>query len=110
MTQNTNTKYREKHKIRIQNIDKYKLQINCAPKENRKAADVRTRELLIIHGNFHLNSNIQRLYMSRKEDEWNLVSVKATILNENRSIQKYINKMAPNDVDRMSEACIDAGK
>lgn len=37
------------------------------------------------------------MYTSQKEDEWGLVSVKATVLDKTQSMQEYISKMAVED-------------
>ena len=64
-------------------------------KEEMEAADVKTRKLLTMHVGFH--SNVQKLYTSRKECEWGLVSIQVTIQDETRNIQEYIRKMAAKD-------------
>ncbi|KAF7647540.1 hypothetical protein LDENG_00171040 [Lucifuga dentata] len=61
------------------------------------ATDVKTRKLLTMHGGFHPKSSTLRLYAQRKEGGRGLVSIRATIQDETRSIQEYIRKMAPQD-------------
>uniref|UniRef100_A0A8C4WGB1 Reverse transcriptase domain-containing protein n=1 Tax=Gopherus evgoodei TaxID=1825980 RepID=A0A8C4WGB1_9SAUR len=78
-------------------VIRYPAGIVSWPKEDMEAADVKTRKLLTMHGGFHPKSNTQRLYTSRKEGGQGLVSVKATVLDETRSIQEYISKTAPKD-------------
>ncbi|KAF7644738.1 hypothetical protein LDENG_00216610, partial [Lucifuga dentata] len=58
------------------------------------ATDVKTGKLLTMHGGFHPKSSTLRLYAQQKEGGRGLVSVRATIQNETRSIQEYIRKMA----------------
>lgn len=45
----------------------------------------------------HLKSNIQKLYINQKENRWDLVSARVSILDETQTIQVYISKMAPKD-------------
>ena len=54
--------------------------------EEMEAADVKTRKLLTMRGGFHPNFNVQRLYTSRKEGGWGLVSGKVTIQDETHNI------------------------
>lgn len=39
-------------------------------KDDIKMIDVETPKLFTTHGNFHTRVNIERLYTSRKESEW----------------------------------------
>ncbi|KAF7649568.1 hypothetical protein LDENG_00139440 [Lucifuga dentata] len=61
------------------------------------ATDVKTRKFLTMHGGFHPKSRTLRLYAQRKEGGRGLVSVRATIQDETRTIQEYNRKMAPQD-------------
>ncbi|XP_050771922.1 LOW QUALITY PROTEIN: adhesion G protein-coupled receptor E3-like [Gopherus flavomarginatus] len=88
-------------KNKIHTINRYALLVIRYPagivswsKEDMEAADVKTRKLLTMHGGFHPKSNTQRLYTSRKEGRRGLVSIKATVLDETRSIQEYIRREA----------------
>ena len=55
-----------------------------------EGANVKTRKLLTMHKGFHPKSNVQRLYISQKEDGQGLVSIQVTIQNETQNIQEYI--------------------
>ena len=66
-------------------------------KEEMAAANVKTRKLPTMHGDFHSKSNVQRLYTSQKEGGQGLVSVQVTIQDETQNIQQCISKMAPKD-------------
>lgn len=52
--------------------------------------------LLRMHENFHPKSKIQRLYTSRKEGEWGVMSVRADRYTKHAKIYQ-ISKMAPKD-------------
>lgn len=47
-------------------------------KEEMEAANIKTKKLLTMHGNFHPKSNTQKFYTSRKEGG---MSLKATNLH-----------------------------
>uniref|UniRef100_A0A672JIY3 Myeloid-specific peroxidase n=1 Tax=Salarias fasciatus TaxID=181472 RepID=A0A672JIY3_SALFA len=55
-----------------------------------------------MHGEFHPKSSILRLYTKRKEGGRGLVSVRATIQEETKSLHEYTEKMSPSD-DLLSE-------
>ena len=80
-----------------QPVIRYPASIVSWTKEEMEAADVKTFKLLTMQGGFHPKYNVQRLYTSRKEGGWGLVSVQVTILDETQNIQEYIHKKAPKD-------------
>ncbi|KAF7652696.1 hypothetical protein LDENG_00093600 [Lucifuga dentata] len=59
------------------------------------ATNVKTQKLFTMHRGLHPKSSTLRLYAQQKEGDRGLVSVRAAIQDETRSIQEYIRKMAP---------------
>lgn len=65
-------------------IIRYPASIMSWPRKDTKAAAVKTQKLFTMYGGFHPNT--WRLY--RKEISRNLLSVKASVLDETQSIQE----------------------
>lgn len=78
-------------------VMRYPASILSWPKKAIEAADVKTQKLLTRYKSFHPKSKTQKLYTREKEGGQDLVSMKATVLDETQSIQEYINKMAAKD-------------
>ncbi|TWW73339.1 hypothetical protein D4764_15G0007330 [Takifugu flavidus] len=91
-----------KHKIQTINtytlpVIRYPAGIIPWPLEEIQATDIKTRKLLTMHGGFHPNSSVLRLYTKRKEGGRGLVNVQTIVQEETTSLQEYIKKMAPTD-------------
>jgi len=52
--------------------------------------DIDTRKLLTMHGGFSMNSDVDRLYLSRKKGSRGLISVKFAIEHEERNLSFYV--------------------
>ena len=59
-------------------------------KDELKAMDVRTRKLLTMCGVFHMKSNVDRLYMKRKEGGRGLMSVMECVKGEEIALKEYV--------------------
>ena len=55
--------------------------------------DRKTRRLLTIHGALHTRSNVNRLYLPRREGGRRLISVEDAINTEERNINVYISQI-----------------
>jgi len=54
--------------------------------------DIDTRKLLTMHGGFSMNSDVDRLYLSRKKGGPGLISVKFAIDHEQRNLSFYVHR------------------
>ena len=59
-------------------------------KKELKRMDVRTRKLLTMFGVFHMKSNVDRLYMKRKEGGRGLMSVMECVRGEEIGLKEYV--------------------
>ena len=59
-------------------------------KKELKGMDVRTRKLLTMFGVFHMKSNMDRLYMKRKEGGRGLISVMECVRGEEIALSEYV--------------------
>ena len=59
-------------------------------KKELKGMDVRTRKLLTMFGVFHMKSNVDRLYMKRKEGGRGLISVMECVRGEEIALSEYV--------------------
>ena len=59
-------------------------------KKELKGMDVRTRKLLTMFGVFHMESNVDRLYMKRKEGGRGLISVMECVRGEEIALSEYV--------------------
>lgn len=76
---------------------KYLASIASWPKEDMDAASAKTQKPLTRHVDFHMKTNIQRLYTSQGEGKWGLVSAKTNVLDETQNIQEYNSMITPTD-------------
>ena len=63
-------------------VVRYSVGVLNWTKKELKGMDVRTRKLLIMFGVFHMKSNVDRLYMKRKEGGRGLISVMECVRGE----------------------------
>ena len=102
----TTSKYHQRVRqvLKIQAINtfalsviRYRFGIVSWTKKEMKAADVKTHQLLTMHGGFHPKSNVQRLYTSWKEGGQGLMSVQATILDAGQAARGMAQTTAEKD-------------
>jgi hypothetical protein len=55
-----------------------------------KKVDVQTRKMMTMHGAFHRNSNVARLYLKRKDGGRGLISVVDCVRLEEENLLKYV--------------------
>ena len=68
--------------------------------------DRKTRKIMTIHGAFHPKSNMDRLYLTRREGGRGLISIKQCVRGEENSLYLYVKNSA---VKRIEGVCM-AGK
>ena len=59
-------------------------------KKELKQMDVQTRKTMTMHGAFHRNSSVDRLYLKRKEGGCGLISVEDCVGEEEENLLKYV--------------------
>ena len=59
-------------------------------KKELKQMDIQTRKTLTMHGAFHRNSSVDRLYLKRKEGGRGLISVEDCVKEEEENLLKYV--------------------
>ena len=69
-----------------------------------KDLDTKSRKTMTMHGGLHPNSDIDRLYMKRKEGGRSLISVERCIREEENSLGFYVANSEENLIRRISAA------
>ena len=77
--------------------------MNWTTQAELRKVDIDTRTLMTMHGGFLLNSDVDRLYVSRKNGGSGLISVKFAFEHEKRKLSFYVHHSDDPYCNRLSD-------